>query len=173
MTDPVFDKEGNLSNLDELTREEVAVAYQEKNRSLFGRITDEETKRKQVEADAAKLKADLEEARKASQSVTPEVTPPAKPELGADELRLIARGLSDEEIAEAKSIAKGKDISLTEALGTDLFRLFQSDLVEKKRKEDAKLGASKGSQDSFIPEGIKEGMTAAEHKAAWKEAQGR
>src|SRR3990167_1616221 len=115
MTTPVFDKEGNLSNLDELERDEVASAYQEKNRQLFGRLTDAEAKAKQAEADKAKAESDLSEARKA-----PAVPPPAPipvdstPKVDADELRLIARGLSDEEITEAKDIAKGKNISLLE-----------------------------------------------------------
>jgi hypothetical protein len=56
----VFDKEGNITNLEELTAEEVAAAYSEKNRSIFGRLTEEEAKRKQAEADLAKAKADLE-----------------------------------------------------------------------------------------------------------------
>lgn len=56
----VFDKEGNITNLEELTVEEVNAAYSEKNREVFGRFTTEETKRKQAEADLAKTKLDLE-----------------------------------------------------------------------------------------------------------------
>jgi hypothetical protein len=56
----VFDKEGNITNLEELTVDEVNTAYSEKNRSIFGRLTEEETKRKQAEADLAKAKSDLE-----------------------------------------------------------------------------------------------------------------
>ena len=167
MTTPVFDKEGNLTNLDEMDQYEVASAYQEKNRQLFGRITEEEAKRKQIEADKAKIEADLAEAKKA-----PALEVPVKPEVDVTELKLIAKGLSDEEISEAKDIAKGKGITLLEALETKSFKLFQEDLKEEKRKEDAKLPASKGSGQTPIAEGIKEGMTKDEHKEAWKKAQG-
>lgn len=168
MTDPVFDKEGNLSNLDELTREEVASAYQEKNRQLFGRLSDVEQKAKQAEADKVKVEQDLAEARRKPEPapVAPQV---AAPQTDPDELRAVARGYSDEEITEAKSIAKGKGISLTAALETDLFKLFKSDNDLKKKKEDAKLGAASGSGDSSPAKVWKPGMTAEEHKAAWAE----
>jgi hypothetical protein len=168
MTDPVFDKEGNLTNLDELDRDEVAVAYQEKNKSLFGRVSEAEAKLKQVEADKAKAEADLAETRKASVPPAP-TAEPSKPEVDVAELKLIARGLSDEEINEAKDIARGKGITLTEALDTAIFKLFQANMKEEKRKEDAKLPASKGSGSTPLAEGIKEGMSPAEHKEAWKQ----
>lgn len=59
----VFDKEGNITNLEELTVDEVNTAYSEKNRSIFGRLTEEETKRKQAEADKAKAESDLKVER--------------------------------------------------------------------------------------------------------------
>jgi hypothetical protein len=67
-----------------------------------------------------------------------------------EELKLIARGLSDEAIEQAKVIAKGKDIPLPEAIKDPLFAIYQKDAEEKRKKEDAKLGASKGSQESKI-----------------------
>lgn len=173
MADPVFDKEGNLVNLDELDRDEVAAAYQAKNHSLFGRLTEEEAKRKQYEADKAKLESELAEARKSATPSAPSpAVAPTKPDIDVDELRLIAKGLSDEEISEAKDIARGKGISITEALSTKSFTLFQENLREEKRKEDAKLSASKGSGSTPATEGIKAQMTPEEHKEAWKKAQG-
>lgn len=169
MTDPVFDKEGNLTNLDELDRDEVAAAYQEKNRSLFGRLTEEETKRKEAEANVAKAKTDLE-----AKEVSPPVAPAQQqtPVLDVDELRLEV-GLSREEAAEAKEIAKGKGISFTEALQTPLFKLFQADREETKRKEDAKLPASKGSDQTPLVEGLKPGMTRDEHQNIFNKAIGK
>lgn len=90
-----------------------------------------------------------------------------------DELKLIARGLSDEEIEQAKVIAKGKGIALTEAIKDSLFTIFQADLKEKERKEKAKLGASKGSGESQEENEIKPGMTREEHQKVFKKVMGK
>lgn len=171
MTDPVFDKDGNLTNVDELTREEVATAYQAKNKTLFGRLTESEAREAQVKADKAKLESDLAESRKNKDVPTDQQ--PVQSGLSPEELRLIARGMSDAEISEAKDIAKGKGITLTEALETPVFKSFQAGILEEKRKTDAKLGAAQGSGQYVAPEGIKPGMTPAEHKAAWNKALGK
>lgn len=89
----------------------------------------------------------------------------------AEELKLIAKGLSDEEIEQAKIIAKGTGTSLNEALKTPLFTSFQNDLKEKQRKEKAKLGASKGSGQTETDKGFRSGLTREEHMALWKETQ--
>ena len=172
MAEPIFDKEGNLSNLDELTVQEVAAAYSEKNKSVFGRFADEEAKRKQAEADKAKLELDLklEKDKNAKPPVEEPKTPPAEER---EELRLIARGLSDDELDEARAIAKGKGISLVEAIKTPIFKLYQANLQEEKRKEDAKLGASHGSGQALTEKPVTSGMTRDEHKAAFDEARGK
>jgi hypothetical protein len=170
MTDPVFDKEGNLSNLDELDRDEVAVAYAEKNKQLFGRMSDAEAKLKQYEADKAKAEADLAAAKAATPAPAATVVPDTAAE--REELRLIARGLSDEELSEAKDIAKGKGISLVEAMKTPLFQTFQAKFLEDKRSEAAKLPGSHGSGATPAATGIKSGMKKDEHEAAWKKTMG-
>lgn len=118
----------------------------------------------QINARAKKAEAELK-ALKAN--------PPLKqdPQL-SEELKLIARGLSDEEIEQAKVIAKGKGIVLTEAIKDPLFLVYQGDLKEKKRKEDAKLGASKGSGESQDETLIKPEMTREEHQEAFKKVMG-
>ncbi|MCK9371043.1 hypothetical protein M0R04_14120 [Candidatus Dojkabacteria bacterium] len=129
--------------------------------------------------------AEVEELRKAKSQLTArakkaeeelkslKANPPIKsdPQL-SDELKLIARGLSDEEIEQAKVIAKGKGIVLTEAIKDPLFVIFQSDLKEKERKENAKLGASKGSGESRDETLIKPEMTRDEHEKAFKKVMG-
>lgn len=90
----------------------------------------------------------------------------------SDELKLIARGLSDEEIEQAKVIAKGKGIVLTEAIKDPLFLIYQSDLKEKEKKEKAKLGASKGSGESQDESLIKDDMSREEHQKAFKKMVG-
>ena len=175
MAEPIFDKEGNLTNLEELSKEEVATAYSEKNKGIFGRLTEEERLRKEAEAKTAKVAKDLEDAKNAPPQKPEEKNPPTRENtLSEEEIRLIARGLSDEEIDEAKAIAVGKKITLTEALKDNTFLLFQNDFKDKKRKEDAKLGASHGSGQGPTGEPkVKSGMSRDEHKAAFDEARGK
>lgn len=91
----------------------------------------------------------------------------------SDELKLIARGLSDEEIEQAKVVAKGKGIALTEAIKDPLFTVFQSNLKENERKEKARLGASKGSGESQDSTLIKQDMSREEHQEAFKKLMGQ
>jgi hypothetical protein len=90
----------------------------------------------------------------------------------SDELKLIARGLSDEEIDKAKIVAKGLGISLPEAIKDPLFLSYQATLKEEQRKEKAKLGASKGSGESQDDTLIKPDMTREEHEKAFKKVMG-
>ncbi len=107
-----------------------------------------------------------------------EVKPQIKQETNdpqlSDELKLIARGLSDEEIEQAKIIAKGRGVALTEAIKDPLFTIYQGDLKDKKRKEDAKLGASKGSGETQEEiTGLESGSTKEEHIKAFKKLTGK
>lgn len=91
----------------------------------------------------------------------------------SEELKLIAHGLSDEEIEQAKVIAKGKEIPLIEAIKDTLFTVFQADFKEKEKREKAKLGAAKGSGESQEEILVKSGMTREEHEEAFKKAVGK
>lgn len=92
----------------------------------------------------------------------------------SDELKLIARGLSDEEIEQAKVVAKGKGVPLLEAIKDPLFTIYQGDLKDKKRKEDAKLGASKGSGETQEEiTGTESGSTREEHEKAFNKLMGK
>ena len=116
----------------------------------------------------------LARAKKAEEELKVlKANPPIKsdPQL-SDELKLIARGLSDEEIDKAKVIAKGAGITLQEAIKDPLFLIYQADLKEKERKEKAKLGASKGSGESEDESPIKPEMTREEHQKAFKKIMG-
>jgi len=138
--------------------------------------------------DAVALKEKLEAAEKAKSQLTARAkkaeeelkTLKAKPQETnndpqfQDELKLVARGLSDEEIEQAKVIARGKGIALTEAVKDPLFLTYQADLKEKERKEKAKLGASKGSGEGQEDEPeVKPGMTRDEHQEKFKKIVGK
>ena len=117
----------------------------------------------------------LARAKKAEQELKAlKANPPIKsdPQL-SDELKLIARGLSDEEIEQAKVIAKGTGKALTEAIKDPLFIIYQDNLKEIQRKEKAKLGASKGSGESEDSTLIKPEMTREEHQEAFKKVMGK
>jgi predicted 2-oxoglutarate/Fe(II)-dependent dioxygenase YbiX len=122
----------------------------------------------QVFARAKKAEADLKALREAQaqpQNINND------PQL-SDELKLIARGLSDEEIDKAKVVAKGLGISLPEAIKDPLFLSYQNTLKEEKRKEKAKLGASKGSGESQESTLVRPGMSEEEHQEAFKKVLG-
>lgn len=128
---------------------------------------------------------ELEELRKAKSQLTArakkaeeelkalKANPPLTndPQL-SDELKLIARGLSDEEIEQAKIVAKGKGIALPDAIKEPIFLSYQATLKERDRKEKAKLGASKGSGESQEETLIKPDMTREEHEKAFKKVMG-
>jgi hypothetical protein len=136
----------------------------------------EDTVDLQVELEKERLAKSqiLARAKKAEQELKDlKANPPLKqdPQL-SDELKLIARGLSDEEIDKAKVVAKGLGISLPDAIKDPLFLSYQATLKEKERKEKAKLGASKGSGESQDDTLIKQGMTRDEHQEAFKKVMG-
>jgi len=137
---------------------------EEETVDLAGEIEKANEAKAQILARAKKAEAELKDLR-AKSSIN------SDPQL-SEELKLIARGLSDEEIEQAKVIAKGRDISLQEAVKDTLFLTFQSDLIAKKKKEDAKLGASKGSGESQDEAGIKSDMTREDHQKVFKKIMG-
>ena len=139
-----------------------------------------------VEEDAEAIKAKLAEALKAKAELTARAkraeeevkTLKAKPQNNdpqlTQELKLIARGLTDEAIEQAKIIAKGKDITLTEAIKDPLFTIYQEKIKDDERREKAKLGASRGSGESEDkPKGTQSGATRDEHIEAFKKAVSR
>mgnify|MGYP001619635561 CR=1 FL=1 len=149
-------EEATESNED--SEQEDTVALQEK-------LDLAEKAKSQILARAKKAEEELKELK---------ANPPIRndPQL-SDELKLIARGLSDEEIEQAKVIAKGKGIVLTEAIKDPLFLSYQATLKEQERKEKAKLGASKGSGESEDETLIKPEMTREEHQKAFEKVMNK
>src|SRR3990167_10483090 len=137
---------------------------QEDTVDLQEQLEKERTAKSQILARAKKAEEELK-ALKANPPVN------SDPQL-SDELKLIARGLSDEEIDQAKVIAKGKGIILAEAIKEPLFLSYQAILKEERRKEKAKLGASKGSGESQDDTLIRAEMTREEHERAFKKVMG-
>lgn len=121
------------------------------NQDNGGETVDQETTAKddgqdykQIAQDQRK-RAEIAEAKLKDKPKTETQSTNSPPAADADELRLIAKGLSDEEIEQAKVIAKGTGKNLVEAIKSPLFTAFQKELKEQERKDKAKLSASKGS----------------------------
>lgn len=131
-----------------------------------------EDQRKRAEIAEAKLA----EANQGKGDVKPtEETKTNQPDASSefvtrDEAVLLARGYSDEAIAQAKKIAKGADVPLLDALKDPLMVAFLEKETEDKKKADAQLGASNGS--GVTPEkGVP--TDPEEHKKFWKEQMGK
>lgn len=135
----------------------------EKNDKLYLRVKKAEMELKRVKAE----KAQLEATSKAANEIKAQIDP----ELIAREVRLLA-SLTDEEITEARDIAKGKNISLEEALKTKSFLAFQKELRNEEKREKAKLSASKGSSQEEQKSFARKGLTREEHEALWREQMG-
>lgn len=94
--------------------------------------------------------------------------------LSREEAILFAKGLSEEEVAKADKIAKVEGISLTEAIGNDMFVAWQKSNEDKIRSEKAQLGTSNGSpkvqakKDFNTP-----GLSADDHKALFRKSIGK
>lgn len=164
-------KKDNGDDSDEDEDSDDVEALKAQNKKLFNRTkqAEEENKRLKAERDAKGTEKEVT-TRKAVKSTAEDGDEPSP-----EELRLIAKGYSDEDIDKLKVIARGQDISLTEALKDEMFLSFQEKKEEAKKKEKAKLGASKGSaQGDGRQETFKSGMTDEEHKAMFeKEVLGR
>jgi len=161
------------TELESLSDEDKETKLQEKKAELIKQEYSDIAKKAKKDADLANnYKIRAEKAEGELKKAPKPADKPNDPQL-SDELKLIARGLSDEEIEQAKVIAKGKGIPLTEAIKDNLFTIFQADFKEKERKEKAKLGASKGSGESQEKPEIKSGMTREEHQEAFKKVLGK
>ena len=122
-----------------------------------------------AEADAKEAKAKLEELESKVQTLTK--TEESKSEksdepLTRDETILIAKGFDDAALQEAKDIARGKDIPLSEAIETEAFQAWKEKKDAEQADQAAQLGASTGSAP-HVEETFKSGMTEDEHKAMW------
>jgi len=124
-------------------------------------------------AEALKYKAIANRKAKQVQSAK---NSPAERDLEApsgDELRLIAQGMDQEDIEKLKVLSKGLGVSLLEATKDDIFIAYKDKRDKERKAKQASLGASKGSATYQEKNTIKSGMTAEEHRAAWKETLNR
>lgn len=149
-------------NTDVEEQSEDITVVKEANKKLFERAKAAEEKLKALKKERYDAQVNAQGTEKKLET---------KPDVSVEELKLIARGLSDELIDEAKAIAKGKGIALSEALKTKTFLALEKEIKEEEKREQARLGASKGSSQSQ-KQTFRPGMTQEEHKKLWRETYG-
>ncbi len=151
--------ENNENTVDKTTEQEEETSEEEKNE------TEEKGSEKKDETDwqaeATKWKAIAERNKNKklndkneSKSVSSDIT--------REELVLIAKGMSEEDINQASIIAKGSGKTLKEAVESDLFKSWKATNEANAKSEQAQLGASKGSGTQSNSGW--EGLTDEEHK---------
>lgn len=165
-----------MENENESVQEDVIEQEEEETSEETPEVEEEETQEAEETISLSKQKFKTMQRKAMAYDADKNKPTPAKeinndPQL-SEELKLIARGLSDEEIDKAKVIAKGSGISLQEALKDDMFLTYQANKAVQKKREDAKLGASKGSGESIDATDIKPDMTREEHQKAFKKVMG-
>jgi hypothetical protein len=125
-------------------------ALKEKNKKLFERAKTAEAKLKEVK----------------KEKPPNETTKPDS--LSRDEAILIAQGMTADDLDELKVVAQAKNLPLLKAKDTPLFQGYLEKIEAERKKDKAKLSASKGSQAAEETKDIGE-MTEAEHRALFKE----
>lgn len=125
---------------------------------------------KEVNDELKKLKQD----RLDSVSKKPEKKAAPKNESLSEEDLFAIKQLDDKDSLDyARKVAKLEDISLSEAIENPLFKSWQTNRVDEKKKEDSQMGASRGSgsrgkkKDFATP-----GVSPTDHKEMWKRKAG-
>ena len=90
--------------------------------------------------------------------------------ISREEVVLIAKGYSEEDVEQLNIIAKGSNISTKEAMEHPLFKTYIEKKDADKRAKKAQLGASKGS--TFHKPKTLAGLNEKDHKQAWREKMG-
>jgi hypothetical protein len=125
---------------------------------------------KDWKAEALKYKAIAE--RKEKQIEKQKINKPNN-ELSRDEIILLAKGCSDEDLTLLKKIqagskAMGQDVSITDAMNDPMFQAFKEKRDAAQKAEQAQLGAS-GASGNYIDQKFVNGQTRDEHKKLWEE----
>jgi len=124
------------------TKEEELTPDQKANKKLYARMKEYKTKfdesKKSHEEEIAKIKAELEEAKKKPNGDTNNNTDKKEVELDPIEFAKRVRSLSsleDEEISYAQILAKGMDKSVDDAIKTNEFKVWSEARKEQIKKE--------------------------------------
>lgn len=120
---------------------------------------------------AKKAEAKLKQSKPTEQINQTNQTP-APSGLSEDETIFIAQGHDKEDLEKVRGLVKGFGLTFEQAQDHELYQAFAEKKAAEIRKKKASLGGSKGSGSAPSGPVFKEGMTAAEHKEAWRKANG-
>lgn len=127
---------------------------------------------KEVNEELKRLKQERLEA--VSKNIVKETPKPEANGLTEDDILVITTLQDKELINTAREIARLKGVSLTEAVDSTMFRLAKAEREETVRQEKVQMEASKGSGNRGKRKTLQTpGLTPEEHKALWREKNGR
>ena len=84
----------------------------------------------------------------------------------------IAKGLTEQDIINAKMIAQRDDIKLIDALDTDDYKVLSKNLADKTKAQDAQLRTSRGKKVFTKPKVSDTGLSKEDHERLWREKTG-
>ena len=126
----------------------------------------------QLEKENKTLK--IQKAKNKQKKAEPKAKSEKTESLTRDEAILFARGLSEEEVEKAKSIAKIEEQSVIEAVDSDFFTIWKDKNDKAKETQETQLGASKGSARALRRKTFSDSdLTAEEHKELFNKKMGR
>jgi hypothetical protein len=132
-------------------------ALTERNNKLYARLQREKNKGKPASPQAPAKKAE-----------------PAQPaSLTRDEAIAFAKGLSEEEVEQAKKVAVLEDCTLIQALDKNLFKDWKATRDKEVKAQQAQLPASRGSKSTVKKSFATAGLSDEEHKELFKEKIGK
>lgn len=121
------------------------------------------------------IKRRKEKEAQGTQSVKPQTininTKDTNQDTFKEELKLLAKGYSDEAVEYLKILSKGSGVSLKEAEENELFQAFQEKQETERKAKKAQLGASRGSSIKKSVDMSK--MSPEDHQKAWAEMVSR
>lgn len=124
-----------------------------------------------------KLKVEKEELEKKNKQLYQRVKKPVTKKVDStngvtqEDLLKVAKGLTEDDISDAKMIANSQNIKLVDALETDQFKALQGVREKTEKSEKAQLRTSRGKKVFKKPTFQDGNLTRDQHKQLWKEKQ--
>lgn len=100
------------------------------------------------------------------------ITNPTAEPISREELVLVARGYSEEDIALLKDIASLRKVPITQAENDPLYQAHIAKKETEKKSEGARFGASRSSAPVASTAKFTPDMSREDHMKAWREAMG-
>ena len=123
-----------------------------------------------AEAELKALRAKLADASTEKPAAKPEPVAPSA--LSREETILYAKGYTDAEVEQAKKVASVEGVSPLAAAESELFKTWKKIQDDKRKADDAQLGAAGGSSVRKSEKTFTDALTPAEHRALFEKKYG-